>query len=246
MWTCTTVWTASAILAMSVLACEKGETSSNDTITSAPQAAPSPVTNTNATVEKAPDPLASVANRDQLVADPQATKLDPPRPARLVTGFATVIRNGPRGSLIETVESTADVTEVQRDGDYFLVTYADPKGLKKTYAGWVYRDALVGEGSPLGAPPAIGGKSTKLSCPRGESHLRATQDFCGKICSDDKSCDASKGQICDGLAFAVNERTSDLNDARYCIPASSPQANAAHGPEHGSSKEPPARKNATP
>jgi hypothetical protein len=145
--------------------------------------------------------------------------------------------------LIESVESMADVTEVQRDGDYFLVTYPDPKGSNKTYAGWVYRDALVGEGTALSEP--IGGKMSegaKLSCARGQSHLRTTQDFCGKTCSDDKGCDAAKGQICDGLAFAVNDRTSDLTDTRYCIDGSSPQANAAHGPDHGASKalpEPP-------
>jgi hypothetical protein len=250
MQTRTTTWMTSAILGMGALACDKGRS-----IDTASPSAPSQVTNTNAKLEKSPDPLATVANRDQLVADPSATPIDPPRSAQLVTGFATMVRNGPRGSLIESVESTADVTEVQRDGHYFLVTYPDPNGSNKRYAGWVYRDALVGEGAALSeSAGGIAGERSeraKLSCPRGQSHLRTTQDFCGKTCSDDKGCDASKGQICDGLAFAVNERTSDLTDSRYCISDSSPQANAAHGPDHASNPvaDPPRErsdKNATP
>jgi len=229
----TTVWTAAATLALGALACQDNAAtpvSSTDT----PKAQPSPVTNTNAVIQAPADPLASVANRDQLVADPNATKIDPPKPTYLVTGFSTLVRTGPRGAKYEAIETTANVREIQRDGDYFLITYPDAKGSGKTYAGWVYKDALAGEGSNLtvGAQPRAAGK---LACKGSESHMRATTDFCAKTCKDDTGCDAAKGEICDGLAFEVNEKSDSVSDARYCISSGSASANPGHGPEHASS-----------
>ncbi len=229
------------------VACEKATpTTSADPNSQAHPTVPvasAEVTNTNAVVETTHDPLAGVANRDRITPDPHATNIDPPKDAVLVTGAASIVREAPRGSSIEVLETTANVKEIQRDGDYYLVTYPDPKGSKKVFAGWVYRDALIGEGwsgagTTVGTPAATG----KLSCARGETHLRTTTDFCGKTCKDDRDCSSDKQEICDGLAFKVNERTNAASDARYCISDSSPSANAEHAREHGSSANLPVNK----
>ena len=76
----------------------------------------------------------------------------------------------------------------------------------------------------------------KLACERGQNHLRTDRDFCAKTCKDDKGCDKDKGEICDGLAFEVNDSNGKQTDSRYCISQSAPFANNAHGDEHGASK----------
>jgi hypothetical protein len=177
------------------------------------------VTNTNATVTKKVDPLANVANRDQLMTDPNAEAVDPPKSAALLTGYSTSLRKGPRGETFETLETTANVKEIQRDGDYFLVTYPDPKGSGKTLAGWVYKDSIVGEGSNL--TPGMPRNAGKLDCPSGNTHVRTTRDFCAKTCKQDSTCDTQKGELCDGIAFEVNEKKNEVTNTRICILAAS-------------------------
>jgi hypothetical protein len=243
-------WTALMLGVVGAVACDKPSTSD----TSAPaqpaaEPASSNVTNTNAVVETTPDPMAGIANRDHIIADPNATNIDPPKDAVLVTGTASIVRESPRGTRTEVLQTTANVKEIQRDGDYYLIAYPDPKGSSKTYAGWVYKDSLVGEGwSPgavAGSPQAVAGTpkaAGKLGCARGESHLRTTGDFCGKTCTDDRDCASASGEICDGLAFKVNETTNGTSDARYCISDRAPSANKEHAREHGSSSNLPVHK----
>ncbi len=237
-----TIWTAAAIAAVA-MGCDKPtdqSATSSATPPNAPATAAAPATVTNTNAIAAADPLANVANRDKLTADPNATKIDPPKAVALVTGVATILRESPRGSKLEMVETTANVKELERDGNYFLIAFPDPKGSDKTYAGWVYRDALVGESSGAAVPSGV--RTTgKLACANGESHLRTTQDFCGKTCDDDRGCDSSKGQICDGIGFKINEKTDAHTDTRYCISDTAPGANAQHGSEHGSSPNLPVR-----
>jgi hypothetical protein len=236
----TMIWAAAAI-ATTAMGCDNGTTAnpqSTPATTPAPAAPPATVTNTNAI--EAVDPLALVANRADLTTDPNAIKIDPPKSAVLVTGVATTVRQSPRGSMIKVIETTSTVKEVERDGNYFLVTFPDPKGSAQTFAGWVYRDSLVGEG-PTVAAPGTARATGKLACATGESHLRTTQDFCGKTCADDHDCDSSKGQICDGIGFKINEKTDAHTDARYCISDTASGANTLHGSEHGPSSNLPVR-----
>ena len=235
---------AAAFLVAGGVACENAKTS--DHATSEPAGSTpaaegtnpnSPVRNTNAIVERPVDPLANVANRDRITPDPSASKIDPPKQASLVTRFATTVRESPRGSKVEVLETTAPVTEIERDGDYYLIKYPDPKGSGHLLAGWVFRDALVGENSSgnvvAGAPRETG----KLHCARGESHLRTSEDFCGKTCKGDSDCSESKGELCDGIASKVDEKKNEMSDARYCVTGSS---SMTHGtaPDHGSSSNP--------
>jgi len=235
---------AALVLALGAAACDNPSADKTAPATNPPVPPPAnTVTNTNAVVAPQKDPLAGVANRDRITLDPNASKIDPPKDATLLTGAAATVRESPRGSRMEVIETTANVKEIERDGDYFLITYPDPKGSAKTYAGWVYRDSLVGEGwsgsTPVvGTPQATG----KLACDKGETHLRTTRDFCGKPCKDDTDCSKSGADICDGLAFKVNESTNKTSDARYCISGRSSAANDAHGPQHGSSTNLPVNK----
>jgi hypothetical protein len=246
------IWTAAA-LATVALGCERKATTTDEGLSSggAPPTGAATVTITNAQTAAANDPLANVVNRDQLKLDPKATKIDPPKQAVLITGLATVVRESPRGTRIQILENTVPVTEVERAGNYFLVTYTDPNGSNKRMAGWVYRDSLAGEGtSPVGggttgtptggAPQA----TAKLACANGEAHLRTTRDFCGKTCSDDRECDAyKKGEVCDGVAFKVDDKTHDHTDARFCIADTSTAPDTNHGtnPNNGSNSNPPAK-----
>jgi len=213
---CTIVSAAAAVLAVGAFACQDSRAANAAENRREATPASSTAANTNAIVEKV-DPLAGIANRDRLVADPNASVIDPPKAASLLTGASTTVRSGPRGSMLEVLESTANVLEVERDGDYFLVTYptTNAKGVTQLFAGWVYRDSLVGEGSTLlpGTPRAAG----KLACTHGESHIRTTQDFCAKTCKQDSDCDSAKGGLCDGVAFEVNERKNELSNTRFCL-----------------------------
>jgi hypothetical protein len=206
-----------AAAALAAVGCENGkgtDAASGPKQTVTVPIAPATVTNTGAVI--AGDPLANVTNRDQITPDPQAIKIDPPKPAVLVTGLTTTVRESPRGSRIKVLETTASVKEVERDGDYFLVTYVDPKSTDRLLAGWVYRDSLIGEGSSTPVP-AVPQKTGKLACAQGESHLRGTNDFCGKACQEDRDCDSAKHQVCDGLATKVGEKPDQSTSTRYCI-----------------------------
>ncbi len=242
MRTRTTMWTAAAAIAVFAMGCDNA----TSTPTPAPAPAPNPVSNTNAMVPTptVTDPIANVANHDRIKADPNATVINPPKAATLVTGFATILRESPRGARMETIETTANVNEVERDGDYYMITYPDPKGTTKTYAAWVYKDALEsGQWASQAAsqtnsntvqltnanPAAV----NKLGCTSGLTHLRTTRDFCAATCQDDTNCDSKTDQICDGLAFKVDEKTNKTASARYCIPETSRAANDAHATEHG-------------
>jgi hypothetical protein len=237
-----TMWTAAAAIAVCAMGCDNATSST----TPAPAPAPSPVSNTNAVVPTpaVTDPIANVANRARIKDDPNATKIDPPKAATLVTGFSTITRESPRGAAMETVETIANVSEVERDGDYYLITYPDPKGSTKTYAAWVYKDALEsGQWATTSATQATGNAvqltnanptaANKLACASGLSHVRTTRDFCAMTCKDDTGCDSKIGQICDGLAFKVNESNNKTENTRFCISDTSRNANDAHGSEHG-------------
>jgi hypothetical protein len=211
------IWSAAAAMSVMAVGCDKDK--GTDTASAPKQVvtvpvAPATVTNTGAVISG--DPLAKVTNRDQITPDPQASRIDPPKPAALVTGLTTTVRQSPRGSRIEVLETTASVKEIERDGDYFLVTYVDPKRSDRLLAGWVYRDSLIGEGaaSPV---PAVPQKTGKLSCSHGESHLRGATDFCAKACQEDRDCDSAKHQVCDGLAMKVGEKPDESASTRYCI-----------------------------
>jgi hypothetical protein len=220
-----------AAVAVVAMGCDNGskgtDTSAAPKQTITVPAAPGTVTNTGAVVSG--DPLANVMNRDQITPDPQATKIDPPKPAALVTGLSTTIRESPRGSQIKVLETTTSVKEVERDGDYFLVTYVDPNRSDRLLAGWVYRDSLLGEGSsnPVPAQPQ---RTGKLACTHGESHLRGTSDFCAKTCEEDRDCDSAIHQVCDGLATKVGEKPDQSAPTRYCI---SDRANESSPSEEG-------------
>jgi len=193
-----------------------------------PAAPPGTVTNTGAVISS--DPLANVMNRDQITPDPDATKIDPPKPATLVTGLTTTVREAPRGSQIKVLETTTSVKEIQRDGDYFLVTYVDPNRSDRLLAGWVYRDSLLGENGSSNPVPGVPQKTGKLNCSHGESHLRASSDFCAKTCEEDRDCDATIHQVCDGLATKVSDKPEQAAATRYCI---SDRANESSRPEEG-------------
>lgn len=215
----TLIWAAAAAAAAAVVAvgCENNKGTDNAAGSKQTVNVPVPpatVTNTGAVI--ANDPLANVMNRDQITLDPQATKIDPPKPVALVTGLATTVRESPRGSQIKVLETTASVKEIERDGDYFLVTYVDPQRSDRLLAGWVHRDSLIGEGAS-NPVPGLPQKTGKLACAHGESHLRAANDFCGTTCKDDRDCDSAKHQVCDGLATKIGDKPDQSAATRYCI-----------------------------
>jgi hypothetical protein len=228
MLTRTLRWTATFLAVAGAAACEDSRTSNREEPASPkPQPAAgtaaeatnttSPVTNTNAVVERIADPLAGVANRDRITPDPAATKIDPPKQAALLTRFSTIVRESPRGSKVEVLETTRNVTEIARDGDYYLIKYPDPKGSNRTLAGWVFRDSLVGEASSGNVTPGAPQATGKLHCATGESHVRTSTDFCAKTCKADSDCSEAKGEVCDGIASKVDEKKNQLSDARYCV-----------------------------
>jgi hypothetical protein len=256
-----TIFVAALSISAGALACENsgtpgssransGETPTTannpNSGTNAPQAAnnpaaPSPntVTNTNATV--AADPLANVENKDKVRQYPDEIRFSPARPAKLITGFSTAVRGEPSGESISTVETKENVSEVARDpkGNYYLIVYPDPKDESKQLAGWVYRSALENVAWSESVPSTTKIANTmasKLDCAKGQAHVRTDRDFCAKTCKDDKGCDKDKGEICDGVAFEVNEKNGKTTNARYCISSTSPGANDVHSSEHGSSK----------
>ena len=241
--TMTTTTLASLALALGVVACDKNApdnsmSSNNNPIAPTPNtpAAAGSANLTGATVQQ--DPLANVENRASIKDYPDETKFNPPRQAQLITGFAVEARESPRGDVVTSVETSAPVRELARDarGDYYLVVFSDPKDATKQIAGWYYKDALEKNYWPSDTAGAAGstakgksldtGKTEKLSCSRGQSHVRTSIDFCAKTCKDDTGCDKKAGEICDGLGFEVHESTGKLANANYCISSTSPKANA--------------------
>ena len=229
-----TMLLAGAVL-LAAAACDTNRASNanNNASASQPSSQPGPeleqpaggtaVTNTGAAVEV--DPLASVENKDRVKRSPDEVKILPNRTAQLITGFAAAVRTSPSGDEVTTIEKTVNVTEVARNraGDYYLVVYPDPKDPSKQLAGWVYKDALENTGWSTSDQTSGGSlqntMASKLDCSHGEAHLRTDHDFCGKACKDDKSCEKKSGELCDGLAFDVHERTNKLTSTRYCIPS---------------------------
>jgi len=244
-----TIVVAFGVISAGAIACQNNTPgTTNNAPSPSPPAAPNPeatsvapVTNTNAVAPA--DPLALAENKTDIKQYPDEYKFSPPRQAKMITGFSAEVRSAPSGDSISTVETAANVTEVARDakGNYYLVLYPDTKDSSKQLAGWVYKDALENVAWSETVPTQTQGKAlsntmaTKLDCSTGQAHLRTDRDFCGKTCKDDKGCDKAKGEICDGLAFEVRESTSKVSNARYCISSTSPFANNAHGPEHGTS-----------
>ncbi len=250
--TLTTTTFASLALALGVVACDK---TSSDTDAVNRPAAPAPAgsaTLTGATTTA--DPLANVENRASIKEYPDETKFNPPHDAQLITGFAVEARESPRGDVISSVEATQQVKEIARDshGDYYLVLMNDPKDSSKQMAGWVYKDALennfwaqdsAGNGNNNGKATAAGspakaksietGNTEKLSCSRGQSHVRTSIDFCAKTCKDDSGCDKKAGEVCDGLGFEVHESSGKVSNTNYCLSSTAPGATGVHGAEHG-------------
>jgi hypothetical protein len=207
------------------------------------------------------DPLIDAENKDRIKQYPDEVKISPPKRAALITGFTVQVRESPRGNVVSTSETVQSVREIAHDpnSDYFLVVFDDPNAPGKQLAGWVYKDALENSawwsdkdtaGAPAPAAVAasnVGAKgaktstgvtvraATKMTCAHGQSHMRTTQDFCAKACKDDTGCDKNAGEICDGLGFQVQESSGKMTNANYCISRSAPNANDAHGPQHGSS-----------
>jgi hypothetical protein len=229
----TTMLLAGAALVASAACDENRASNPNNSppIPPAPQPSPeleqpsggTPVTNTGATLEI--DPLASAENRDRVKQYPDQVRIAPARTAQLITGFAAAVRVSPNGDETSTIETAQNVTEVARNrtGDYYLIVYSDPKSPSKELAGWVYKDALENTGWSTSDNTSGGSlpntMASKLDCAHGEVHLRTDRDFCGKSCKDDGNCDKKGGEICDGLAFNVHERTNKTTSTRYCIPS---------------------------
>jgi glucose/arabinose dehydrogenase len=187
---------------------------------------PTKVTNTSATLPS--DPLANVENRANVKTYPDETTFTPPRPAQLITGFGSEVRESPMGDTLATVETTEQVNEVARDkkGDYYLILYPDPANPSKKLAGWVYKDALENTSwaaSGTSGAAATTPATTKLDCAKaspGQAHMRTDHDFCAKPCTSDSACDTKAGQRCDGHAFDVNDKTNKVTSAKYCVSAS--------------------------
>jgi hypothetical protein len=224
---------AAVALALCAVGCEKeGENPS------AP--APKPASSAAVTGAEIPaDPLANVENKGQVKRYPDETKITPSKQAQLIDGFSVDMRESPRGDVLTTTMVTQTVTEVARDarGDYYLVTYDDPKNAGKQLAGWVYKDALENTAWSTGAAggPSGAARSAKLACGHGEAHLRTAKDFCAKTCKDDTNCDKRAGEICDGLGFLVPEGGGKVTNVNFCISSWSPTANSDHSSQHGSS-----------
>jgi len=229
-----TILLAAVAVALCAVGCEKeGENPS------APAPKPASSAPTVTAAEIPVDPLANVENKAQVKQYPDETKITPSKQAQLIDGFTVDMRESPRGDVLTTTMVTQTVTEVARDthGDYYLVTYADPKNAGKQLAGWVYKDALENTAWSTGATggPSGTARSAKLVCGHGEAHLRTTKDFCAKTCKDDTNCDKRAGEICDGLGFLVPEGAGKVTNTNFCISSSSPTANSDHSSQHGSS-----------
>jgi hypothetical protein len=243
-----------AAVTLGAVACDKSSvdngssnTSPNrDTPTAGASEAPTDMaTITGANVPS--DPLANVENKANVKEYPDETKIRPPKEAQLITGFAVQVRESPRGDVIASTETSELVREVARDprGDYYLVVFPDPRNHGEELAGWVYKDALendswaddanFGTGGSANAKTENAKSTVKLTCARGQSHVRTSIDFCAKVCKDDRECDKKTSEICDGLGFAVHERTGKLANANYCVSSTAPGANSAHSRAHGSS-----------
>jgi hypothetical protein len=209
--------------ALALAACQNGGASGSSTTanpTPAPNAAaPNPPVNPNltgATINV--DPIINAANRDRIQQSPDDVRLNPPKEAKLITGFAAQVREAPSGDVLSMAETEANVTEVARDraGTHYLVLYPDPKDARRQLAGWVNKDAL--ENTEWSSTARVNAAENKMTCPTGESHVRTTTDFCAKTCRTDHDCDKASGLICDGLAFEV-AKDGKLSNASYCVPA---------------------------
>ncbi len=131
-----------------MVACENKDQPANAQ-TVAPATAPPNPNLTGATINV--DPIANAANRTRVQEHSDDVRLNPPKEAQLITGFAARVRESPSGEAISTVETKANVTEVAHDrsGDYYLVLYADAKNPGKQEAGWVNKNALEDTGVVL-------------------------------------------------------------------------------------------------
>jgi hypothetical protein len=116
----------------------------------------------------------------------------------------TYAREAPgAGALVAGLKKDVEVTKVAQHGDYFLVTFADPKDASTTLMGWIPASGFAP------TPPA-----PKTACPKGQVKFEALG--CKVDCTIGGKCPA--GMACTGIgarpeisdgAFSYCERATD-------------------------------------
>jgi hypothetical protein len=192
------------VAACAALACNRNNSNEEN----APSA--NPVTNTNALVTTSPGTdISSAVNAtivkrfgDESTTGRKTTKLiDSP----------TTVRTTPYGDeIVAVMTNGAEVTEVARKGDWYLVLFADPNAAaaNQGLAGWIYKDAI------LGAAANVHGTIPIFSCRSDEFHV-LSDDSCRLACAGDRDCSPAGG-VCDGRG-QVQDRSEQVMEGKYCV-----------------------------
>ena len=224
------ILSGAAILALTTFACNESRPTGSATSQES-KTIPAPettVTNTNATIPSTTDVLANVTNRAHVTEPADEVKIVPVKQAKVIPGFTLRLRSAPWGAWIGSLDtSSGTVTEVARDprGDYYLVLYPSAEDPSRQLAGWAFKGAVentswTAQDTTLAANgKTSAGKEAALACGKGETHMKTDHDSCAKACADDAACDASQGEVCDGLAFEERQGAAKMTAARFCVSA---------------------------
>jgi|HubBroStandDraft_1064217.scaffolds.fasta_scaffold110864_2 hypothetical protein len=174
------------------------------------------VTTTNALVARAPGMdiatavNASIVKRfsdESSLAHTTSKLIDAPTTAR-ATPYG--------GEVVALMTNGAEVTEVAKEGDCYLVLFNDPNDVQsdRKMAGWIYKDALMGPAADMtGTTPT----SPTSACTSDQAHV-LSDDSCRTQCVHDSDCEAAGG-VCDGSGQLRHGSDDLVQEGRYCVSA---------------------------
>jgi hypothetical protein len=169
-----------------------------------------PVTNTNAIVNTSPGTdISSAVNASSVWRYEDESRLT--QSTSKLRDAPTVARTAPYSEeVVAVVSNGAAVTEIAREGDWYLVLFNDPRDIHsgKRMAGWIYKDAILGPAAD------IAGTSPVNNCHSGEVHVLA-DNTCRLACAHDTDC-ATTGGVCDGMG-EIQSGLGPVEDGKYCV-----------------------------
>jgi hypothetical protein len=165
-------------------------------------------TDATAAAPAAVSSAAEATNSDNVARFPEETKID--HVAAKIEEHQAIARNSPPGGdVVATLPHGTEVTEIAQHGNFFLVTFDNPKDKSAHLMGWVSKDAFSPQHAvvkqdggaaaaasadaaavaPPGAlPPFLAKAGPNRACPGGFV-FNADTSLCHKSCPPLTACD---------------------------------------------------------
>jgi hypothetical protein len=194
-------WVVVALAAGAFMACNRNSSKEEELRS---------VTNTNAVVPIGPASDISSASNASVIRR-YGDESSVTRKVSKLRDTPAVARTAPFSEeVVAVMTNGAEVTEVAREGDWYLVLFNDPNDVhsNKQMAGWIYKDAILGPAADMT------GTNPVNTCQSGEVHVLADHS-CRMACARDSDC-TTGGGVCDGSG-QVQYGSTLVREGKYCV-----------------------------